>query len=111
MIDRARTGVSGLSPSGEWLFATVFWIAALAILALALGLLPFPIEKLPAPRWLIGVAALLFIAAGCALSYTLNRGQCWSNSTFRSASWKESSASWTAKRPWRALPTTPAPRP
>jgi hypothetical protein len=66
MIDRERAAVSGLSPLAEWMFATVFWSAALAIMALALGLLPFPIEKLTAPRWLIGVAALLFIAAGFA---------------------------------------------
>ena len=66
MIDSERANVSGLSPASEWLFAVVFWIAGLAILALALGLLSFPDGKLTAPRWLIGVAALLFIAAGFA---------------------------------------------
>ncbi|MGB8693127.1 MAG: hypothetical protein WCD08_06425 [Steroidobacteraceae bacterium] len=66
MIDRKRAAVSGLPPVGEWLFAVVFWSAALAIMALALSMLPLPDEKLPAPRWLIGVTALLFIAAGFA---------------------------------------------
>jgi hypothetical protein len=55
---------SGLSPVGEWLVATACSVAGLTILALAVGVIPYPPGQPSAPRWVIGLAACLFIAGG-----------------------------------------------
>jgi hypothetical protein len=59
-------GTGTLSPLGEWLFGAVFWIAGLAIIALAIGWIPSPPERFQAPRWVVGVAGILFVAGGFA---------------------------------------------
>ena len=57
---------SSLSPRGEWLFAFAFWMAGLAIIALALGWIPAPPEYFHAPRWVVAVAGAAFVSGGFA---------------------------------------------
>lgn len=57
---------SSLSPCGEWLFALAFWIAGSAIIALAVGWIPAAAQSLQAPRWVVGVAGVTFLAGGFA---------------------------------------------
>ena len=55
-----------LSPLGEWLFALAFWSAGLAIIALAAGWIPSPPQSIEAPRWIVGLAGVTFLAGGFA---------------------------------------------
>jgi hypothetical protein len=58
--------ISSLSPGGQWLFAIAFWMAGLAIIALAVGWIPAPPEKFRAPHWVVGIAGVAFLAGGFA---------------------------------------------
>jgi hypothetical protein len=61
-----QDGSRSASPLGEWLFAAVFWCVGLAIIALAVGLIPSSPDKFLAPRWVLAAAGALFVAGGFA---------------------------------------------
>lgn len=57
-------GTRKLSPVGAVVMASVFALAGIAILALALGWIPIDPARLAAPRWVIASAGVMFIAGG-----------------------------------------------
>lgn len=68
-----------IGPIGAVLFALAFIGAGGAIIALSLNYIPIDPAKLHAPRWLLAVAGLMFIAGGCVPLGTAFKFRAWVN--------------------------------
>ena len=55
---------SGLSRRAEWLCASVFLLAGLAIFAVACGWIAVDPARVSAPRWVLAITAAMFCAGG-----------------------------------------------
>lgn len=64
MIPSTPRPKSGISRRAEWLFASVFLLAGLAIFAVACGWIAVDTARVSAPRWVLAVAASMFCAGG-----------------------------------------------
>ena len=68
-----------ISPLGAVLFALAFFGAGGSIVALSLNYIPLDPAKLHAPRWVLTIAGLMFIAGGCVPLGTAFNFRAWVN--------------------------------
>jgi hypothetical protein len=65
-VNTADDQPSSLSPRIAWACAVACWGIGLAIVGVALGVIPTAPENILAPRWVVGAAGVIFIAGGFA---------------------------------------------
>jgi hypothetical protein len=70
-----------LSTAGKWCFALLFWVAGGLVIALAMDWIHAPPENFHAPRWVVGVAGLVFFAGGFAPLVNASDKNSWGSST------------------------------